>query len=183
MKKLQPAGFGRTIHAAAVLIIVLNPNIYMKKNRTPREIPYELRKFARLMDTQFNIRGFRFGLDPILGLIPGIGDFISMLLSGGFVALAARRGISGKLIILMSLNLFIDAVVGSIPIFGQIFDFFYKANVRNIRLLEKYYNQGKYRGSGKGVAILLIILLLVVAVIFIYLILMLVKWIVVELNL
>jgi len=154
----------------------------MRKNKEPNEIPYELRKFARLMDTQFNIRGFRFGLDPILGLIPGVGDFIGLLFSGGLVALASRRGISGKLLILMSLNVFIDTVVGSIPILGGIFDFFYKANTRNIRLLEKYYNQGKYRGSGKRVAILLIIFLLVVSAIFIYLILLLIKWIVMELN-
>ena len=134
------------------------------------------------MDNQFSIGKFRFGLDPLLGLIPGVGDFLSLLISGGLVALAARRGVSGKLLILMSFNIFLDAVIGSIPILGGIFDFFFKANTRNIRLLEKYYNQGKYRGSGKGVALLLILVMLVVAALFIYLIIRIIAWILTGLN-
>ena len=154
----------------------------MKKKKDLQEVPYDVKKLSRLMDTQFQIGKFRFGLDPLLGLIPGVGDFLSLLISGGLVALAARRGISGKLLILMSFNVFLDAVIGSIPIIGGIFDFFYKANTRNIRLLEKYYNQGKYRGSGKGVALLLIIVLLVTAALFIYLMLKLIVWVFAELN-
>lgn len=156
----------------------------MEKNNDSREVPGGLKRYARLLDNQFRLgnSNFRFGLDPILGLIPGVGDFLSMLMSGGFIALAAKKGASGKLLILMSLNVFIDAVVGSIPIIGAIFDFLYKANERNVRLLEKHYKQGKYGGSGKGLAIVIIIILLVLSALVIYLLWKLFKWIFTELN-
>lgn len=142
----------------------------------PKEIPKDLQRLARLLDSQFRIGNFRFGLDPILGLIPGVGDFISLSVSGGFLALAAKHGASRKLLILMSLNVLLDAVIGSIPILGQIFDFFYKANNRNARLLQKYYQHGKYRGSGKGVIVIIIISLLVIAVVLIFLMWKLIEW-------
>ena len=118
----------------------MNKNIH-------REVPKDVRNLARLLDTQFSIGNFRFGLDPLLGLIPGIGDFISLLLSGGLLAMAARHGASRKLLILMSVNVFFDAVIGSIPVLGGIFDFFYKANTRNVRLLEKHYHKRKIPGK------------------------------------
>lgn len=142
----------------------------------PQDIPKDLQRLARLLDSQFRIGDFRFGLDPLLGLIPGVGDFISLSVSGGFLALAAKHGASRKLLILMSLNVLLDAVIGSIPIIGQIFDFFYKANNRNARLLQKYYHKGKYRGSGKGVIAIIIISLLVIAVVLIFLMWKIIEW-------
>jgi hypothetical protein len=142
----------------------------------PREVPQSLRRIARLLDSQFSIGNFRFGLDPILGLVPGLGDFISLTMSGGFLALAAKHGASRKLLILMALNVLFDAVIGSIPILGQIFDFFFKANNRNVRLLEKHYHKGKYKGSGKDVIAIIIIVLLLLAALFIILIWKLFAW-------
>ncbi len=148
------------------------------QKEVPQDIPKDLQRLARLLDSQFRIGNFRFGLDPLLGLIPGIGDFISLSASGGFLALAAKHGASRKLLILMSLNVLLDAVIGSIPIIGQIFDFFYKANNRNARLLQKYYQKGKYRGSGKGVIAIIIISLLIVAFVLIYLMWQIIEWLI-----
>ncbi len=158
-------------------MILLNLlNWYCMNKNIHREVPKDVRNLARLLDTQFSIGNFRFGLDPLLGLIPGIGDFISLLLSGGLLAMAARHGASRKLLILMSVNVFFDAVIGSIPVLGGIFDFFYKANTRNVRLLEKHYHKGKYQGSGKGVIFIIIIVLLLLTALAIFLIWKLVQW-------
>jgi len=155
----------------------------MKQDNSSREIPGDVRRLARLLDNEYSLgKNFRFGIDPLLGLIPGIGDFLSLFLSGGLIALASRRGVSRKLLILMSFNVFLDAVIGSIPIIGGIFDFFFKANTRNIRMLEKYYQQGKYRGGGKGTAALIIGGLLVLTVFFIFLLWKFFEWLFEELG-
>lgn len=146
------------------------------KEHLPQEVPQSLRRLARLLDSQFRIGNFRFGLDPLLGLFPGVGDFIALTLSGGIIAMAARHGASRKLLILMALNALFDAVVGTIPIIGQIFDFFYKANNRNVRLLENYYHKGKYKGSGKDVIAIIIVVLLLAAALMIFLIWKLIAW-------
>lgn len=149
----------------------------MKKEEVPQDIPKNLQRLARLLDSQFSIGNFRFGIDPLLGLIPGVGDFISLMMSGGFLALAAKHGASKKLLILMALNVLFDTIIGSIPILGQIFDFFYKANDRNARLMQKYYHKGKYRGDGKDVIVIIIVVLLIVAALFIFLMWKVIEWI------
>jgi hypothetical protein len=128
-----------------------------------------LDELARLMDAKFRIPGtrFRFGLDPILGLLPGLGDAASFAVSGGLLLAMIRYGASRKVIILMLLNVLLDTTLGSIPIIGNIFDFFYKANIRNLSLLKAHYEEGKYQGSGNG------ILFLVAAILIGFLILML----------
>jgi hypothetical protein len=147
------------------------------KKEVPQEIPKDLQRLARLLDSQFKIGNFRFGIDPLLGLVPGIGDFISLLISGGFLALASRHGASRKLLILMALNVLFDAIIGSIPVLGQIFDFFFKANNRNARLFQKHYQQGKYKGSGKDVIVIIIVVLVLAAALFIFLLWKLIEWI------
>ena len=148
----------------------------MQNVNEPSNVPHDIRRVSRLLDNQFHIGKFRFGLDPILGLVPGVGDFLSLLISGGLIALAAKRGVSRKLLMLMSINVFLDAVIGSIPIIGHIFDFLYKANARNVRMLDKYYNQGKYRGSGKGLAVAVIAILIVLIVFFVFLVWQFFEW-------
>lgn len=114
---------------------------------------------SHLMDEQFRIPGtkFRFGLDPILNLIPVVGDLSGFAVSAALVATMARHGASGKVLALMILNIALDATVGAVPIIGQIFDFTYKANTRNIKLLRSHYIEGKYTGSGKGVVIWIVL--------------------------
>lgn len=116
---------------------------------------------SHLMDEQFRIPGtsFRFGLDPILNLIPVVGDLSGFAVSAALVATMAKHGASGKVLTLMILNIILDATIGAIPILGQIFDFTYKANTRNIKLLRAHYTEGKHKGSGKGVISVIVIVL------------------------
>lgn len=125
---------------------------------------------ARLMDNQFVLPGtkFRFGLDPLLGLLPVAGDLASFAMSATIILTIARHGASGKLVALMLVNLALDAIIGSIPVLGSIFDFAYKANERNVRLLQRHYEEGKYQGSGKNI--------LVAAVVGVLLIFLLLLW-------
>lgn len=123
---------------------------------------------VKLMDSQFRFPGtnFRFGLDPILGFVPVAGDLASFAMSAAIVMTMARHGASKKLVVLMMLNIALDTLIGSIPVLGNIFDFFYKANERNVRMLRAHYEEGKYQGSGRniiimvGIGIVLLFLLL-----------------------
>ncbi len=105
--------------------------------------------FSRVLDTKFRIPGtdMRFGLDFILGLVPGAGDILSLGLSGTLVATMARHGASPLLVARMLVNVVLDAFVGAIPILGNIFDLVYKANYRNAELMREYYEEGKHQGS------------------------------------
>ena len=120
---------------------------------------------ARLMDSQFRVPGttWRFGLDPIMSLIPVVGGLPSLAVSGILILTMMRHGASGNLVVRMMLNVLLDTVIGAIPILGNIFDFAYKANDRNVRLLRQHYAEGKHQGSGRGLITLAIILLLIVA--------------------
>jgi hypothetical protein len=87
------------------------------------------RTFARVLD--------HFLVDPVLGLvIPGVGDVLGAILGLYIVAIAARRRISPVVVARMLLNLVFDAVIGIVPLIGDIFDFTFKANLRNLELLQ-----------------------------------------------
>lgn len=99
-----------------------------------------IRKLSRLMDTAFRIPGtpFRFGWDPIIGLLPGLGDVIDTFVSGYLFILALQfklpRGILGWMIF----NIALEAIVGAVPLLGDFFDAYFKSNIRNLTLLEKH---------------------------------------------
>ncbi len=99
-----------------------------------------LRRLAHLLDETFRIPiiGYRIGLEPILGLIPVVGDISGFIVSGYLIVRAARLGVPRSLVARMVGNAVIDAVVGSIPVVGDVFDFFWKVNKRNVRLLERH---------------------------------------------
>jgi hypothetical protein len=125
-------------------------------------------RIASVMDDKFKIPGtnFRFGLDPILNLIPFAGDVSGFLVSAALLYVMAKNGVSRKVLILMAINISVDAAIGAIPLLGQISDFYIKANTRNIKLLKEHYQEGKHTGSGNGIiAILLIVLLIVISAI------------------
>ncbi|MEJ2884338.1 DUF4112 domain-containing protein [Pedobacter sp. GR22-6] len=141
----------------------------------------ELRWIARisyLMDNQFRFPGtkFRFGIDPLLNLFPFAGDMAGFLISGGLLLTMARKGASNKLVVLMSLNILLDATIGAIPIIGQIFDFYFKANARNMKLMQEHYMENKHQGSGKNIVIWVSIVLLILLAALIYGIWKLVAW-------
>jgi hypothetical protein len=95
---------------------------------------------AKLMDSQFRIpgTGIRFGIDAIVGLIPGGGDFASFLVSAYMLSVLAKNGASGFVLSRMVFNIVLDGLVGSIPILGDIFDVAFKANQRNMQLMHEH---------------------------------------------
>jgi hypothetical protein len=95
---------------------------------------------ARVLDTAFRIPGtrIRFGVDPILGLVPGLGDAIAALIGGYIVWSAVRVGAPRLVIGRMLVNVGVDAIVGAVPGLGTIFDVAFKAHRRNARMLEAW---------------------------------------------
>lgn len=98
-----------------------------------------LRRTARLLDSEFQIPGirWRFGVDALIGLVPGVGDSVSAALSLWIIAEARRLGVPPGVLRKMLRNMLVDAVAGSVPILGDVFDAGYKANLRNLALLEQ----------------------------------------------
>jgi len=123
----------------------------------------QLDSLAKLMDSQFRVPGtsMRFGLDAIVGLIPGAGDMTTFAISSYMLWMMARNGASGYVMARMVLNVVIDTAIGSIPLIGDIFDFAYKSNTRNMRLMHEHYREGRHRGSAWKVIIPVIILLFI----------------------
>lgn len=94
---------------------------------------------AYWMDEAFRIPGttIRFGLDPIIGLVPGIGEWITTLLAAYLVmSLLSKKEVPLVVAWRMVANVAIDGALGAIPFLGDVFDFFFKANVKNVRLYE-----------------------------------------------
>ncbi len=118
------------------------------------------------MDSRFRIPGtnLRFGLDGIIGLIPGAGDLSTFAVSSYMLWIMARNGASGYVLARMVLNVLIDALIGAIPFVGDLFDFVFKANTRNLRLMQEHYEEGRHRGSAwKAIIPVLIVLFLIIA--------------------
>lgn len=145
----------------------------MKKINPTPPLPPSLKNIeflSRLMDTQFRIPGtnFRFGLDGLLGLIPGAGDLSTFAVSGYIIWIMAHNGASGFVLARMILNVLVDATIGAIPIIGDLFDIAFKANMRNLRLMQEHYTEGRHKGSAWKVIlpVLLILLLVICAIIY-----------------
>lgn len=126
------------------------------KRPTKGELPADLEKIrslVRWMDSSFRIPGtnFTFGWDPIIGLVPVLGDIVDFLISAFILLALVRNGASGKVILKMLLNVGIDTLASAIPVFGNIFDFAYKANERNLQLATEHYLEGKHEGSATSI--------------------------------
>ena len=102
-----------------------------------------IRKLSRLMDTSIRIPGikFRIGIDPIIGLIPGAGDLISTAFSAYIIFLATRFPIPAQDLGQMIFNVALEAIVGTVPLVGDVFDAFYKSNIRNLEILEQHLSK------------------------------------------
>ncbi|MBX2874127.1 MAG: DUF4112 domain-containing protein [Saprospiraceae bacterium] len=122
------------------------------------------------MDNKIRIPGtnIRFGLDFLIGLVPYVGDLASFAISGLLLMGMARHGASGMLILKMMGNVLLDTVIGAIPILGDIFDLQYRANWRNLKLFEEFYEAGEHQGSGCWVVILILIIFTVLFFVMIY---------------
>ncbi|MDZ7674508.1 MAG: DUF4112 domain-containing protein [Acidimicrobiales bacterium] len=129
-----------------------------------------LRRLSTLLDSQFRIPGtqIRFGVDPIIGVIPGLGDSAGLVASGVVLAQAIQLGARGATLARMILNVVLDGVVGTVPLLGTVFDVVYKANNRNVALLERHVTDPAATASASGRALVLtavvIIVILFVAV-------------------
>lgn len=109
-----------------------------------------LQRLARTMDTAWRVpfTRIRFGMDSVLGLVPGAGDAIGFGISAYAVILAHRLGAPPSLMIRMLANAAVDAGLGTIPIAGDIFDMFFKSNTRNLKLLTDFLEKsGKHHAS------------------------------------
>ncbi len=107
----------------------------------------DLEKLSYYMDEAIRIPGigYRVGWDAVIGLIPGAGDAVGLLISAYIVLQAARMGLPKSTIFRMLGNVGIEAVVGAVPLLGDVFDAGWKANRRNIRLARKHLGQGAAR--------------------------------------
>jgi hypothetical protein len=100
----------------------------------------KLERLAWYLDSSIRVPGFkaRFGLDGLIGLIPGVGDTIGALISSVVISEAARMGAPKVLLLKMAFNVALDALAGTVPVLGDLFDFVWKANQRNVHLLNSY---------------------------------------------
>jgi hypothetical protein len=105
-----------------------------------REILERYGRFTHLLETAFRVPGtnWRFGIEPLIGLIPGIGDMTGAILGGYGLLVARRLGAPSSVQWRMLVNIALDALVGAAPVFGDWFDFAFKAHVRNRQLLERW---------------------------------------------
>lgn len=156
-----------------------------EKRKMTSEIPNTptiqfVRKLSYLMDEQFRFPGtkFRFGLDPLFNLIPFAGDLTGFLISSGLVLAMASKGLTSKIVVLMCINIVLDTAFGAIPVVGQVWDFFFKSNTRNMKLMEQYYLEGKHQGSGKNTIIVAFIALFLVFILLLLGIWFLIAWLV-----
>ncbi|MGB9956639.1 DUF4112 domain-containing protein [Haloferax prahovense] len=108
-----------------------------------------LRAVSFYLDEAFEVPGtnYRVGLDPILGLVPGIGDATASALSAYILVEAAMLGVPRATLARMLGNVVLDATVGSLPLVGDVFDAAWKANARNVRLLEARYDDASPAGA------------------------------------
>jgi len=115
-----------------------------------------LRRWAGLLDSAFRVPGtqIRFGLDPILGLFPGIGDLATPILAVLILVHGARVRVPKIVLARMVLNALIDFFVGAIPVLGDLFDFAWKSNDWNLALLERHARPGARATRGDWIFVI-----------------------------
>jgi hypothetical protein len=149
-------------------------------------LPADLRaltQFARLMDEAIAIPGTkrRMGLDPLLGLIPGVGDAIAALLSTWIVVGALRWRVPLWRVTRMVANILIDLAFGSVPVIGDIFDFFFEENVMNLKMLLRYRDRQqppRTIAQVAGTTLVVVLIILGVALLIIAGLVALILWII-----
>jgi hypothetical protein len=127
-----------------------------------QKVPKDLRdiaKVVKLMESSFRIpfTNRTFGLEPIIGLVPVIGDSFGFIITSWIMITLLKNGASGKVIAKMFVNIFIDLALAFMPVLGNIIDFFFKTNQRNLVLAVEHYQYGKNQGSAKSVLLPIIL--------------------------
>jgi hypothetical protein len=139
------------------------------------------RTITRLLDSVVRVPGtsFRFGLDPIVGIIPGLGDVAGAALSGYVVLLASRMGAPTSVLVRMLGNVALDTAVGTVPLLGDLFDAGFKSNTRNLALLERHLGSPvETRRASRAIVWLTLLALLLLAVGGIVVAVLVVRWLV-----
>ena len=134
-------------------------------NKSTQDLDY----IANQLDNRFRGPfGFRFGWDGILGLIPGLGDLVTSSFSFYILLRAAAMGAPPVLIARMGLNILIDNIFDAIPLLGWVFDFVWKANLKNVKLLRDYsYNQKKVTWQSRFWVFIILLIFLSLFLLFI----------------
>ena len=111
-----------------------------RKRPAPEPYVHMAKLIATLLDSAFSLPGtsIRIGLDPLIGLIPGFGDSLAGLLGASLLFLGAQLGLPRIVLARMSLNVFLNAAIGVIPGVGDLFSFWFKSNMRNLALIQRY---------------------------------------------
>jgi hypothetical protein len=139
----------------------------LPERRPPDDRLETVRGLVRVLDTAIRIpgTGIRFGLDALIGLVPGVGDLAGAALSGLVVLAALRARVPAAVLLQMLLNVGIDMAIGAVPLAGDLFDFAWRANSRNLALLERATGdpRGTRRSSAAVVGAVLVGLLLLLA--------------------
>ena len=112
--------------------------VRLENGRTVEEELRRLGVLSRMLDSQFSVMGVRFGVDSLLGLIPVAGDVATGIAGTYALATAIRLKLHPIAAVQIGWNLLFDTVIGAIPILGDIFDFFFKSNTKNFRVIEKH---------------------------------------------
>lgn len=130
------------------------------------------------MDSRFKIPGtrFTFGLDPLIGLIPFAGAAITTVIQGLLAIKMLRYGASGEVAMRMLINIVFDTFLNGVPVLGQIGDFFFKANTRNVKLLKEHYKEEKHGGSAKKIVLTFALSMLGIFILVLVGIIFLIKW-------
>jgi hypothetical protein len=136
------------------------------QSRADRNL-HSLRRWAALFDHAFRVPGtnIRFGLDPILGLVPGIGDLATPALSVLILIHGARVRVPKVVLARMVLNALIDFGVGAIPVAGDLFDFAWKSNDWNLALLERHARPGARPTRGDWIFVIACVVVVLLAAI------------------
>lgn len=139
----------------------------------------ELDRLARILDSSIRLPGgYRIGLDGIVGLVPGIGDALGAAFSLYIVGRAHAMGVPKAVVARMVGNVVLESTVGAVPIVGDLFDFVYKANLRNVALLERYVTDPRRTRRTSRLAVAGVSLLLICALVaVIWAVLAIVGWI------
>jgi len=104
-----------------------------RKRQNQTEDPF-IEWLAWLMDESIRIGPWSFGIDPLIGLIPGVGDMAGAVVSTIIIASAMKGGIPKSAVIRMVINVAVDSLGGAVPFVGDLFDFAYKSNIRNVQI-------------------------------------------------
>ena len=127
----------------------------MAREPTNRRLKW-FRMWAELLDSRFRVPGtsIRFGIDPILSLIPGVGELASPLFTAVLFSQALRQRVPRLVVLRMAGNALLDALIGPLPIVGNVGDVFWRANTMNLALIERHARPGRPPSTGDYVFVL-----------------------------